>query len=376
MRASRGTVRIALSASLLVTAIMTRGLGAQTVTAGLSPDSIGGMAGQRHTVALQVDMAGSGLSLGSYSVSITWDSTIARVDSVRSGAFGTPTVNYVNGGEVRLAQVNTGGMNGAFSLAQLYVRIVNDTLGRRTPVTLSFTDLVATDFTDLRPNAQIVHGVVRVMAPPVVVHFTPDSTYERVGHKPIIDLTADLSAAGGVALGSYAASFTWDPVVMVFDSIRAGDYVMPQWNQSAPGELRLTAADPQGRGGAPFSLARLYFSFVNATFPSVTSMALTVSEMSAAVSFANLLPGVVTRTGKAVIGGVLRGDTDISGAIAALDAQLILQGAVGLGLPGGVTGVPHGDADCGGTLQARDAQIVLNAIVGNPVGQFCVARIQ
>ena len=372
MRPSRGCLRI----TLVAIAFAASELGAQSVSAGLSPDSISGMAGQRHTVALQVDMAGTALSLGSYSVSITWDSTIARVDSVRPGAFGAPTVNYVNGGEVRLAQVNTGGMTGTFSLAQLHFRIVNDTLGRRTPVTIAFTDLVATDFTDLRAGAQIVHGVVRVLAPPVIVHFTPDSTYERVGHKPVIDLTADLSAANGVALGSYAASFTWDPAVMVFDSIRAGDYVMPQWNQSAPGELRLSAADPQGRGGAAFSLARLYFSFVNATFPTVTAMSLTVSEMSAALSFANLLPGVVTRTGKAVIGGVLRGDTDVSGALAALDAQLILQGAVGLALPAGVTGLPHGDADCGGTLQARDAQIVLNAIVGNPVGQFCVARIQ
>jgi hypothetical protein len=376
MRPGHGGARIVLGVSLLAVTLTVRGLGAQSVTAGLSPDSISGVAGQLHTVALQVGMPTTTDSLGSYSVTITWDSTIARVDSVRAGAFGTPTVNYVSGGEVRFTAVNTDGMTGVFSLALLHFRIVNDTIGRRTLITLSFTDLVATDFTDLRAGAQIVHGVVRVLAPPVIVHFTPDSTYERVGHKPVIDLTADLSAANGVALGSYTASFTWDPAVMVFDSIRAGDYVMPQWNQSAPGELRLSAADPQGRGGTAFSLARLHFSFVNATFPTVTAMSVTVSEMSAALSFANLLPGVVTRTGKAVIGGVLRGDTDVSGALAALDAQLILQGAVGLTLPAGVTGVPHGDADCGGTLQARDAQIVLNAIVGNPVSQFCVARIQ
>jgi hypothetical protein len=73
---------------------------------------------------------------------------------------------------------------------------------------------------------------------------------------------------------------------------------------------------------------------------------------------------------------VLRGDVNISGSIAALDAQVILQGVVGLPLPAGVPGLPHGDADCGGTLQARDAQIVLNAVVGNPTAQFCVARIQ
>jgi hypothetical protein len=346
------------------------------VSVGLSPDSISGMAGQAHTVALQADMLASGKALASYTVAITWDSTIVRVDSVRPGAFGTPLVNYVNGGEVRLTQVNNSGMSGSFSLALMHFRFVNDTIDRRTAVSLSFTDLVATDFTDLRSSLTTVPGVARVLPPTVVVHFSPDSTYERVGHKPVIDLTADLSGAGGVALGSYAASFTWDPSVMVFDSIRAGDYVMPQWNQSAPGELRLTAADAQGRGGAPFSLAKVYFTFVNASFPSVTPLTLSVSEMSAASSFANLLPGVVTRTGKAVIGGVLRGDTDISGTLAALDAQLILQGAVGLSLPDGLPGTPHGDADCSGTLQARDAQIVLNAIVGNPVTQFCVARIQ
>jgi hypothetical protein len=372
----RRTVRLGCTAALLATAVIARDARAQAVTVALSPDSISGMSGQQRTVALQIALPTTADSLGSYSVSIAWDSTIARIDSVRPGAFGAPTVNYVNGGEVRLAQVNTNGMTGTFTLAQLFFRIVNDTIGRRTPVTLSFTDLVATDFSDLRAGAQINSGVARVLPPPVVVHFTPDSTYERVGFKPVIDLTADLSDAAGVALGSYAASFTWDPAVMVFDSIRAGDYVMPQWNQSAAGELRLTAADPQGRGGAPFSLARLYFSFVNATFPSVTSMSLSVSEMSAAVSFANLLPGVEARSGKAVIGGVLRGDTDINGSIAALDAQLILQGAVGLALPGGLSGAPHGDADCSGSLQARDAQIVLNAIVGNPMSQFCVARIQ
>lgn len=352
------------------------GLRAQ-VSVGLSPDSISGMAGQMHVVALQADMLTNGKALGSYSVAITWDSTIVRLDSVRPGAFGAPTVNYVNGGELRLAHANdpNNGMTGSFSLALLHFRFVNDTLGRRTPISLSFTDFVATDFTDLRSQATIVQGVARVLPPSVIVHFSPDSTYERVGHKPVIDLTADLSQASGIALGSYALSFTWDPTIMVFDSIRAGDYTLPQWNQPAAGELRLTAADAQGRGGA-FSLARLHFSYIDESFPSVTALSLSVTEMAAATTFANLQPGVVTRTGKAVIGGVLRGDTDIDGALAALDAQLILQGAVGLALPAGLPGVPHGDADCGGTLQARDAQIVLNAIVGNPVTQFCVARIQ
>ena len=346
------------------------------VTAGLSPDSISGVNGLTHTVALRADLGTSGRSLASYSVTITWDSTIARVDSVRPGAFGTPLVNYVNGGQVRLTQVNNAGMAGIVTLAQLHFRFVNDTIGRRAPISVVFTDLVATDFTDLRQELTTVPGVTRVLAPNVLVRFTPDSMHERVNGRPQIDLTADLASAPGVALGSYAATFTWDTTIMTLDSVRAGDYTAPQVNQPNGGELRLTAADAQGRGGAPFSLARLYFRFVDETFPRLTALALSVTEMHAARSFANLLPGVTARSGKAVIGGVLRGDIDINGAIAALDAQLILQGVVGLPLPAGVPGLPHGDSDCGGSLQAKDAQIVLNQVVGNPVAQFCVARIQ
>ena len=113
--------------------------GGQAVSVGLAPDSISGMAGQTHTVALRADMLASGRSLSTYTVTITWDSTIVRVDSVRPGAFGTPLVNYASGGELQFTQVNTTGMTGAFTLALLHFRFVNDTIGRRTPISLGFT---------------------------------------------------------------------------------------------------------------------------------------------------------------------------------------------------------------------------------------------
>ncbi|HYC53146.1 MAG TPA: hypothetical protein VEB19_18725, partial [Gemmatimonadaceae bacterium] len=345
-------------------------------SAGLVPDSISGVTGQSTVVALQMDVGTSGKVLGSYSVRITWDSTIARLDSVRPGAFGTPLVNYANGGDVRLTQVNGTGMAGVFSLAQLHFRFVSDAVGARAPITVTFTDLVATDFTDLRVDLATISGITRVLGPPVVVHFSPDSMHERVNGRPRIDLTADLSAANGVALGSYVAAFTWDTTVMLLDSVRAGDFVAPTLNQVNAGELRLSAADGIGRGGAPFSLARLYFRYLGESFPRLSNLALSVSEVRAAGTFANLISGLTARSGKAVVGGVFRGDIDIDGSIAALDAQLILQGVVGLGLPDALPGLPHGDADCGGTLQAKDAQIVLNQVVGNVVGQFCVATIR
>ena len=345
------------------------------VTVALSPNSISGILGVLSTVTLSVDVGPSRKSLGSYSASIVWDSSIVRLDSVRPGDYGAPLLNYVNAGEVRLTQVNTDGRTGAFSLARLYYRFVNDTVGRRTPMTLSVTGLTATDFTDLRADIAVTSGVARILPPTVVARFTPELMSERVGFKPAIDLTADLSAAPGIALGSYAATITWDPTVMLLDSVKPADFAAPQINQTSTSELRLTAADAQGRSGTP-SLARLYFRFLGETFPRQSALTLSVSEMHAALTFANLLPGTQARSGTATIAGVLRGDIDISGTVAALDAQVILLGVVGLPLPAGASSLPHGDADCDGVPKARDAQIVLNLVVGNDVAQFCAGRIQ
>lgn len=353
------------------------------VNAGLSPDSISGVSGLRKTLGLQVDLGSTGKLLSSYAATLQWDSTVVRLDSVRPASFTPPLVNFVNGGEVRLTQANGAnqGVGGVVRLAQLYFRFVNDTAGKRTLIQTTFTDLVASDFSDLRVDLATVSAVARILAPTVIVRFSPDSIRERIGFKPLIELTADLGGGGGgtasgVMLGSYAATVSWDPAIMALDSVSAGTYATPQTNQVSSGSLRLTAADAQGTGGSTPSLARLFFRFVNSTFPSQTNVDVAVSEMHAALSFANLLPGVRVRSGKALIGGVLRGDIDLNGSVAALDAQVILQGVVGLALPSGATALPNGDADCNGTLQAKDAQIVLNQVVGNDVAQFCAAKIQ
>lgn len=345
------------------------------VSAGLSPDSISGVSGQLSTVDLQVDLGSTGKSLSSYSATITWDSTVVRLDSVRPGAFGSPLLNFVSGGEVRLTRVNTSGLSGTFTLARLFFRFVNDTTTKRTVLQTSFTDLAATDFTDLRADLATISGVARILPPSVFVRFTPDSVAERVGHGLQVDLTADLAQAAGVAVGSYVATVTWDPAILALDSVGAGTHSAPEVNLVSSSQLRLAGASAQGGAGVTPSLARMFFRFVSTTFHAETPLALGVSELRAAGTFANLLPGVTAKDGKALI-GVLRGDIDVAGGVAALDAQLILQGVVGLALPGGAVAVPNGDADCNGALQAKDAQIVLNLVVSNDVSQFCAGRIQ
>jgi hypothetical protein len=375
VRARRFGGVIALCVITLAATAGSRQTGAP-VSAGASPDSISGVLNQIRTVDLVADMQESGKLLATYTVTLVWDSTIVRLDSVRGGAFGDPdAVNYMSGGEVRLTKVNSTGMSGAFTLAKLHFRFVNDTIGKRTPIQATFIDFAATDFTDLRSELTTISGVARVLPATVNVGFTPDSIRERVGFMPLIEMTADLASATGAGLGSYAATVTWDPAIMILETVSAGDYAAPQFNQTSAGELRLTGADPQGRSGT-FALARLQFRFVGTAYPTETGLGLLVTEMHEALTFADLLPGVRTSGGKALIGGVLRGDVDVSGTVAALDAQLILQGVVGLPLGPGVAGVPNGDADCTGALSAKDAQVVLNFVVGNDVTQFCAGKIQ
>ena len=386
MRTSRRlSTLLALGAAIAVTAAalpVTASVDATRLPAagGMSPDSISGVMGQTSLMSVSVSVGPTGKLLGSYEVTIVWDSTVVRLDSVRSGGFGTlgaGNVNFVNGGEVKIAQVNTGGVGGTITLANLYFRFVSGTIGDRTTIVPTFSELTSTvDFANLLEGFTNFPGVARVVPPTVKVGFTPDSLFERVGFKPRIDLVSDLTQATGVALGSYVAAFTWDATVMALDSAVAGDFGGDfTQNQPVAGELRLTSANAQGPTGL-VTLAKLYFRFLGDTWPRQTALTLDVSEMHAAGSFADLLPGLIADDGKVVIGGVLRGDIDLGGTVAALDAQLILQHVVGLALPAGAKAIPNGDGDCNGTLQARDAQIVLNQVVGNPVSQFCAGKIQ
>lgn len=344
------------------------------VNAGLDPDSISGAQGQTRAVPLRVDLGTTGLLLGSYSVTLQWDSTVVRLDSARAGDFGTPLVNYVNGGELRLTQANAQGVGGVVTVAVLHFRLIGAD-GGRTPVATTFGDMAATDFTNLLPMAEVRSGVARILAPAIGVAFSPEDLAERVGFKPAVDLLVDLSQAIGTSLGSYTAELSWDAGIMVLDSVGLADFAAPQTAQPSAGVLRLTAADGQGVGGSSVAVARLYFSFVSSNFPQQTFLDAAVSEMHEARSFADLLGGVTTQRARFLIAGVLRGDIDVSGSVAALDAQLILQGVVGLP-PHGMAGTPNGDADCSGILGARDAQIVLNLVVGNDVSAFCAGRIQ
>jgi hypothetical protein len=279
---------------------------------------------------------------------------------------------------LRLAAAKaTGGSATVDTLAYLFVHNQDVPAGSHTVIAPSFTELTATDFSDLLPQLTTLSTVARIVTPTVPVSISPDSIHVVSGDTPFLDVVVDLSqTANGTALGSYTAAVTWDSTVMRLDSATSANFPTSQFNPQNAGWLKLSGADATGAGGANVVVARLFFRFVNDTFPAQTNIGLSVTELHAAESFADLLPGVQVHGGYAFIGGVVRGDLDESGVVDALDAQLILQGAVDLPLPNGLSGLPFGDADCDGVLRALDAQIVLNYVVDNDVSQFCVGKIQ
>lgn len=367
-----GIIAAGGSPTRVMTAPVTRAVATGTVA--LSPDSISGA--KDDTRSVNVNASVSGGSLGSYNVAIKWDSTVVRLDSVRIGTFVTPTTNLINGGELRLSAATAStSFTGSLVLAKLYFRFVDATPGKRTTIVPTFTEFNAGDFSSMLTGLTVTSGVAVVLPRAVKFFVTPDSIGERVGFKPSYTLMADLSASTA-KLGSYGAKITWDSTVARLDSVKAGTYASPASFQPHGAELRLAAADANGVGGAPFALAVLYFRFVTETFGSITTLTITATEAREASTFANLLPGVTTRTGVGVVLGVYRGDVNLDGSITAADASGVLQAVVGLTLPSGFRSTPNGDANCNTKVEAFDAAVILNRVVGNNVATFCVGTIK
>ncbi|MBI2071644.1 MAG: Ig-like domain-containing protein [Gemmatimonadetes bacterium] len=108
----------------------------------------------------------------------------------------------------------------------------------------------------------------------------------RVGDTVVVDVTADMRFTPDEKLGSYNATLTWSSGVLQYIDVQAGAFAAPVVNadNASGGTLRFSAADPNGAAGQ-LVVARVRF---RAAAQGATAAALTVSEMSAAVTFTNL----------------------------------------------------------------------------------------
>ena len=148
--------------------------------ASLSPDSSGAVVGMDVAVTLSVDLTQVAKSLASYAATVTWDSTVIRLDSVKSVAGGfasalaveadarpsdpakvvssalaAVTSTNINAGSVSLSATDPAGKTGSVVLARLYFHIVADAPagGAQTSITPSFTSAssIASQETNLVP---------------------------------------------------------------------------------------------------------------------------------------------------------------------------------------------------------------------------------
>jgi len=130
----------------------------------------------------------------------------------------------------------------------------------------------------------------------VVVSTTSNTRAFRtavVGDTVMVDVAVDMRFSGGELLGSYNATLDWDPAVLSFIDVLPGAFPAPEVNAATcpTGNLCFAQANANGTSGYVI-VARVRFE---ALASGATSPTVSISEMSAAVTFTNLM-GVLTVT--------------------------------------------------------------------------------
>jgi hypothetical protein len=111
----------------------------------------------------------------------------------------------------------------------------------------------------------------------------------------------DLRAVPGDTLGSYNAELDWNTAALTYVSWAAvtGGFATPTVNATnvSGGQLRFGSADPSGSGGA-FALIQVTFA---AAAAGSTPLTLTLTDLSTAKTFVQLLPAAVIVSGNATV---------------------------------------------------------------------------
>ncbi|MEX0691397.1 MAG: hypothetical protein WD934_05140 [Gemmatimonadales bacterium] len=121
----------------------------------------------------------------------------------------------------------------------------------------------------------------------------------RVGDTVVVELVADMRFATDELLGSYNATVLFNPAALTYVSTQAGTFGAPTVNATGAtvGEVRLGHANAAGADGLVV-LARLRFVGAGA---GAANLSLQFSEMSAAVTFTNLIARHTVASGLATI---------------------------------------------------------------------------
>jgi hypothetical protein len=185
-----------------------------------------------------------------------------------------------------------------------------------------------------------------------------------------VPFVVDMSARSE-RLGSFALRIQWDTTKLRFIWGTDGSFGSTQVNADslAFGVVRLAGVNPAGAAGRVTLATARMTPLVRDT----TTLRLSLGELYAAGTFADLLPSAVVTDGAYCPARGRWGDIDGDGNANSRDALIALSNAVGLDVSAFDIGL--GDVDGSGTANARDALVILSNAVGVDVSAFRVLRL-
>lgn len=198
----------------------------------------------------------------------------------------------------------------------------------------------------------------------------------RAGGYVDVPVSVDMSGAPGRTLGGYRLTLTFDPTVLSFYQVNAGNFGPPLVNSdsSGQGRIQVTSLLPAGATGNVLLFTARFYVFTD-TIPSAISLQLgdLTAASNSSTPFEDLLP--IARVVNGSFCGAVGtwGDVDGDGVSNSRDALLVLSSVVGI--QDSLANVAMGDVDGDGKVTSRDALIILSYAVGLDVSGFRIGQV-
>ncbi len=191
-----------------------------------------------------------------------------------------------------------------------------------------------------------------------------------VGVEFVAPIQVDLSGRTE-RLGSFALRIKWNPAVVELKGGANGTFGdVISYDDSIPfGVIHMSGVNPAGVGGKVVLAVPRF----NPKVADTTTFVVTLQELYAAGTFADLRPDAVVSNRSYCPARGRFGDIESDGQITSRDGLLALMTAVGLPTPGFDGTV--GDVDGDGQTTPRDALIILSNVVGLDTSPFRLLRV-
>lgn|GEM_PF-5634936 len=203
------------------------------------------------------------------------------------------------------------------------------------------------------------------------IHVGLGGQLSSIVHVPIvIPVVADLTGRPE-KLGSYSLRLQWNPAVLQITGGGDGTFGGATVNGDSltAGVLRMAGVNSAGASGIITLVNLELLPLIKA----VDTLKLTLTELYAAGTFADLYSLAVVTNGVYCPARGLWGDIDGDGNANSRDALIALSNAVGLDVS--AFDISLGDVDGNGLTNARDALIILSNAVGVDVSAYRVMRL-